>query len=150
RSFPFIPAFNHDERNTKDNQGNRNRSCMIEQCFKYIIKQNPDHSCRNAGQKDLSPEDHFVHFDYRSVSVFKLKREQLIPELQYDRKNRAKLNHNKKDIDKVRASFQLDKLVQKDHVSCTADRKPFRDSLHNSKQNCFYNFHLFSPCFFFD
>ena len=53
----------------------------------------------------------------------------------YNREDRAKLNHYEKQILKILCHIQFQELIHQDHMSGTADREPFCDSLYDPKEN---------------
>ena len=108
---------------------------MIEQCLKHIIKQQSYDCCRNTCHHDFHPQHDLIHLNDRFRLVLELKRKNLIPEQDHDCHDRTKLYDDQKHLQKLRCTVKLYKLIQNNHVSGTADRKPLRDSLDNTKQD---------------
>ena len=61
----------------------------------------------------------------------------LIPEQNHNGKDRSKLDHHFKHTVKFFRYIQGYNFIQQNHMSGTADRKPLRNPLYNTKQNCF-------------
>ena len=141
-------------------------SCTADgKLFNHIIKWQSYENCRNTGHYNLKPQypfilvTKFLHKGKNSSGYCRLaiqnclffcgdrpyiKRPQFIPVKNYYCQNCSQLDHYKKQILKFLCYIQLQKLIHKDHMSCTADGKPLCDSLHNTKENNLQHFkHIF-------
>ena len=139
--FGLLPAFNHNKRNTKQNQHNGNCNRIIEECMKNIIKQQPNYRSRYAGNQYLAPhlQNIFLHTRPESsfrqgvgVGFFLVKRPEIFPVDHNDRKNCTQLNDHIEHFFKCIAGIQFQEGIHQNQVSGAADGQPFGHTLDNA------------------
>ena len=155
-SAAFVVVLDNDKKHTINDQHDGNDHIVVKFLFNNVIKRKSDDDRRQTCYQDLKPEDPLILitvFFYKSKDssgycrLFTqchlcflrdfsyVKRPQLVP-VQYNNcQNRAKLDHHQEKFHKCLGYIQLDKLIHKDHMSGTTDRKPLGDSLHNTEKD---------------
>ena len=155
-SAAFVVVLDNDKKHTINDQHDGNDHIVVKFLFNNVIKRKSDDDRRQTCYQDLKPEDPLILitvFFYKSKDssgycrLFTqchlcflrdfsyVKRPQLVP-VQYNNcQDRAKLDHHQEKFHKCLGYIQLDKLIHKDHMSGTTDRKPLGDSLHNTEKD---------------
>ena len=140
-----MTCFNDQKRDTKNNQCNGNGGIVVKQCFKLLIKQQPDNCRRHTGNQNLQPQHDNIHAQIRNqpcpnssgvIGRF-LERKNGIPEYDHNCQNGAKLDHNLKHTVEFFRYLQRHKFIEQNHMPRTANGQPFRDAFDDTEKRCF-------------
>ena len=133
----------HNECDTKQDQHDCNCRVIVKPLLKQFVEQNSDNSRRNAGHQNMKPQDKDIFFYPGSRTfltqwchiILLAKRPDLAPEENDNRKNRAKLDYDFKHAVKFITDIKRQYLIQKDHVSGTADWQPLCNTLNDTEKH---------------
>ena len=113
-----------------------------------VIQCQTDDDSRDAGNNDLEPHLPDVAFDvgakaigFQGMGIVFLSEGEQFREVQHDdRHDGAELNDHLEHFLEFLRDIELEKFVYEDHVTGTADRQPFRDTFHDTKDDGFQKF----------
>ena len=134
----FVPLLDQNEEHAIQDQHQRHDEAVIEVLIQEVIEEDTDDGRRDAGDDDLDPEiDAGWHEADASIRATTRKRPELTEEGGDDCEDRAQLDHDLEDLIVLIRLVQPDQLIDENHVSCTGDRKPLGEALHESEYDNF-------------
>ena len=137
RQAPVL-SFDEDEGDAVDDQGHGYYHIIIEVSVHPVVQQQADHCRGDHRHDDLEPQ--VPGLLLLNLALFRGEGVELVEEKYDHRQNRAELDHHLEHFVEGIGYVQLYKFIQKDQVARRGDGQPFRDALHDAKQDRFQNF----------